>query len=471
MVWKALKSFSRFLHLLVIQFYTFAKNPNMRKSLFFNLTSPLLFKSQLLQWASQFSNLAFLNSNTTGSENHSNINVNTYDLVVGVDAICELKCSFEGAFKQLEKFIESINDWCFGYLSYDLKNDVEKTLFSKNQDSLEFPDLHFFQPRLVFMLKETRLEVSFFENNYAESQLQKLIEEINSIDLRNEFIRYNAAEIQAQVSKENYFKNVAAIKHHIQQGDIYELNYCIEFVTQQHHVQAHLLYEQLNSISQTPMSCYYKSDFVHLCCASPERFLKKTGTKLISQPIKGTRKKGTTEVENNQLRKELLNDAKERSENVMIVDLVRNDLSRSASKGSVKVEELFGVYSFQQVHQLISTVSCELSSEIHFIDAIKNAFPMGSMTGAPKVRAMQLIEQFENSKRGAYSGAVGYITPEKDFDFNVVIRSILHNSKTNTSSFMVGSAITANSITENEYDECFVKAAALFQVIEKKQQH
>jgi para-aminobenzoate synthetase component 1 len=443
----------------------------MRKSLFFTLTSPVQFKSQLLQWASQFSTLAFLNSNTNGSENSSTVNYNTYDLIVGVDAINELKCSYEGAFKQLKNFIDRINDWCFGYLSYDLKNDVEKIIYSKNHDSLEFPDLHFFQPRLVFILRGNRLELSFIDNNYTENQLQKLIEEIYSIDVSNDLITNNATEIQAQVSEENYFTNVAAIKHHIQQGDIYELNYCIEFVAQQHKLQPHLLYEQLNRISQTPMSCYYKTDFVHLCCASPERFLKKIGSKLISQPIKGTRKKGNTEVENNQLKNELFNDAKERSENVMIVDLVRNDLSRSASKGSVKVEELFGVYSFQQVHQLISTVSCELSPEIHFIDALSNAFPMGSMTGAPKVKAMQLIELFENSKRGAYSGAVGYITPEKDFDFNVVIRSILHNSKTNTSSFMVGSAITANSIAQNEYDECFVKAAALFQVIEKKQKN
>jgi len=469
LVCNACESFRCFLRLMVIQFYTFAKNHNMRKSLFFNLISPQQFKSQLLQWASQFSTIAYLNSNSQASENSSSMNYNTYDLLVGVDAICEIKCNSEGAFTQLKNYIESINDWCFGYLSYDLKNEVEKLLSSKNQDNLEFPDLHFFQPRLVFILKENRLEVCFFEDNYSESQLQKIIKEIISCEVLNDKVTYNTADIQAQVSKENYFSTIAAIKKHIQQGDIYELNYCIEFVAHKHTLQPHFLYEQLNRISQTPMSCYYQSNFVHLCCASPERFLKKVGSKLISQPIKGTRKKGNSEAENSKLKNELFNDAKERSENVMIVDLVRNDLSRSASKGSVKVEELFGVYTFQQVHQLISTVSCELSPEIHFIDALKNAFPMGSMTGAPKIKAMQLIELFETSKRGVYSGAVGYISPERDFDFNVVIRSILHNSKTNTSSFMVGSAITANSVAQNEYDECFVKAAAMFQVIEKKQ--
>ena len=149
----------------------------------------------------------------------------------------------------------------------------------------------------------------------------------------------------------------------------------------------------------------------------------------------------------------------------MIVDLVRNDLSRSAARGSVKVDELFGVYTFNQVHQLISSISCELKPEIHFVDAIKNAFPMGSMTGAPKVRAMQLIELFESTKRGLYSGAVGYISPEGNFDFNVVIRSILYNATNEYTSFMVGSAITANSNAEMEYEECLIKAEAMLTVL------
>jgi len=202
----------------------------------------------------------------------------------------------------------------------------------------------------------------------------------------------------------------------------------------------------------------------YIICASPERFLKKTGTRLISQPIKGTIKRGKTEAEDELLKQHLFNDKKERSENIMIVDLVRNDLSRSAKKGSVKVDELCGIYSFKQVHQMISTISAEIKDDIIFFEAIKNAFPMGSMTGAPKIKAMELIETLEDTKRGVYSGALGYISPSGDFDFNVVIRTILYSQQQQYLSFMVGSAITTNSIAEKEYEECLLKATAMFSV-------
>jgi para-aminobenzoate synthetase component 1 len=150
----------------------------------------------------------------------------------------------------------------------------------------------------------------------------------------------------------------------------------------------------------------------------------------------------------------------------MIVDLVRNDLSKIASKGSVNVDELFGIYSFKQVHQMISTVSCEIKDHFTFTDIIKATFPMGSMTGAPKVRAMQIIEECESTKRGVYSGALGYIEPNGDFDFSVVIRSILYNSSNNYLSFMTGSAITSQADAESEYAECLLKAKAMFEALE-----
>ena len=149
----------------------------------------------------------------------------------------------------------------------------------------------------------------------------------------------------------------------------------------------------------------------------------------------------------------------------MIVDLVRNDLSKTAKQASVKVEELCGIYSFKQVHQMISTISSEIDQETHFVDVIKSMFPMGSMTGAPKIEAMKLIEKFEKTKRGLYSGAVGYINPQGDFDFNVVIRSILYNFDKKYLSFSVGSAITAKSIAESEYDECLLKTEAIKKAI------
>ena len=172
------------------------------------------------------------------------------------------------------------------------------------------------------------------------------------------------------------------------------------------------------------------------------------------------------EVEDQKLKQKLATDIKERSENVMIVDLVRNDLAKTAIKGSVEVEELCKVYTFDQVHQMISTVISQVSDQVHPVDILKTTFPMGSMTGAPKISAMKIIETLEETKRGLYSGAVGYFTPEGDFDFNVVIRSILYNSSKKYVSYSVGGAITAKSDPLSEYEECLVKAKAMRQVLE-----
>ena len=226
-------------------------------------------------------------------------------------------------------------------------------------------------------------------------------------------------------------------------------------------------FEQLQSISKPPFAVYFKNNDQFLISASPERFLKKEGVNIISQPIKGTAKRSTSIEDDEILKSNLIQDPKERSENVMIVDLVRNDLSRIAKKGSVKVEELCGIYSFKQVHHLISTIKAELKPNISPVEAIKATFPMGSMTGAPKISAMQIIESLEFTKRGLYSGAVGYFTPDGDFDFNVVIRSILYNAAKSYISFSVGSAITAKSDPENEYQECMVKAKAMRNVLEE----
>lgn len=199
--------------------------------------------------------------------------------------------------------------------------------------------------------------------------------------------------------------------------------------------------------------------------ASPERFLKRNGTHVVSQPIKGTARRAENMEEDEGLKEALRTDEKERSENIMIVDLVRNDLSHYASKGSVIVEELCKIYTFEQVHQMISTITASVALEIDSVDLIKSVFPMGSMTGAPKIAAMQLIEKLESTKRGLYSGAIGYFAPNGDFDFNVVIRSILYNAEKQFVSFSVGSAITARSVPEKEYEECLLKAKAMRTVL------
>ena len=221
----------------------------------------------------------------------------------------------------------------------------------------------------------------------------------------------------------------------------------------------------MNEISTPPFASFLKIDEQYLLSASPERYLKKEGNKIISQPIKGTAKRLISPIDDEKIASDLSRDEKERAENVMIVDLVRNDLSKTAKIGSVHVEELCKVYSFKQVHQMISTVVSEVEPTMHPVEIIRSTFPMGSMTGAPKVSAMKIIETLEETKRGLYSGAVGYFTPENDFDFNVVIRSILYDQEKKYISYSVGGAITAKSVPENEYEECLLKAKAMKHVL------
>ena len=263
------------------------------------------------------------------------------------------------------------------------------------------------------------------------------------------------------MSKEGYFEKVTNVLKHIHRGDIYEVNYCQEFYAENCTINTIDVYQKLNKISQAPFASYVKLHDKFLLCASPERFVKKQNNKIIVQPIKGTARRLNDKIEDKKLAESLVNDPKERAENIMIVDLIRNDLSKNAIKGSVQVEELCKVYSFKQVHQLISTVVCQVDKDDNDVDIIKNLFPMGSMTGAPKISAMEIIEEEELTKRGLYSGAVGYFSPSGNFDFNVVIRSILYNASKRYTSFSVGSAITSLSVIENEYEECLLKAKAL----------
>jgi para-aminobenzoate synthetase component I len=399
----------------------------------------------------------------------SNKNVNDarhlhYAKIIAIGCVRKLTLKHEtNALNQLQQFYDAKKSWLFGYVTYDLKNELE-ALHSKNSDQLNFPLLHFFEPGMVIEINEQEILIYFNDEFISEQEVEQVyvacfeptITSINKTETIN---------IESKISKEEYIEAIEHLKEHIRKGNIYEVNYCQEFFATQAIIDSTVLYEKLNAISHAPFAAYCKFDHHEVMCASPERFIQRIGNRLISQPIKGTIKRSGDKKEDEALKQMLFNDAKERSENVMIVDLVRNDLSRIAKRGTVQVDELFGVYSFQQVHQLISTVSCEIESTTTFTDILKNTFPMGSMTGAPKVSAMQLIEHYEKTKRGLYSGALGYITPTGDFDFNVVIRSILYNTNNNYVSFMVGSAITDKSIPEKEYEECLLKAKAMFEVL------
>ncbi len=408
------------------------------------------FKEKALQWASIFDVCCCYDSNNYPDS------YGEFDFLLAVGISESINLKYGAAFDSLKEFYDARRCWMFGLLSYDLKNEVEQ-LSSENPDGLNFPDLFFFVPQYLIAVTEGEIKIIL-----GDETLLNQIEEYNS----DEPEAFSGVEIQSKLSKELYIKTVKELQGHIIRGDIYEVNFCQEFFAEHAHINPLNIYTKLKKVSPTPFSGFFKINDQYILSASPERFLCKRGNKLISQPIKGTARRSSNIKEDELIKLNLQNDAKEQAENVMIVDLVRNDLTKSAVKGSVMVEELFGIYGFTQVYQMISTVTCQLDPEVHFIDAIKNAFPMGSMTGAPKIKAMELIEEYEFSCRGAYSGAFGYITPDGDFDFNVIIRSILYQSLSKYLSFQVGGAITYASNAAAEYEECMLKASAIIQTLE-----
>ncbi|RNC87056.1 MAG: anthranilate synthase component I family protein [Winogradskyella sp.] len=430
----------------------------MRTSIFYPLKNPNTFKQQLLSWAQQFDDIVWLDSN-----NHKDRYYN-YDAVLAVDAFTSIKTDYFEAFDKLTEYQETTRDWIFGYLTYDLKNAIEE-LSSDNPDQLFFPDLYFFQPKKLFLIKDNTLEIQYLK--MVDDEIENDFKAITQVEIPNPDDKFQKPiKIKLRIHKDEYFEKVEHMLAHIQRGDIYEANFCQEFYSENHKIHPLQTFNKLNKISKPPFATFLKTDSKYLLSASPERYIKKEKDVVISQPIKGTAKRSEIEEEDRQLAIDLANDEKERSENIMIVDLVRNDLSHTAKKGSVQVEELCKVYSFLQVHQMISTISASLEDNIKPVDVLKTTFPMGSMTGAPKISAMKIIENLEETKRGLYSGSVGYFTPNGDFDFNVIIRTILYNEKTKYVSYSVGSAITAKSSPLREYEECLVKAKAMREVLE-----
>lgn len=343
-----------------------------------------------------------------------------------------------------------------GHFGYDLKSETEN-LHTRFANTDGFSELYFFVPEIIVLLNGNEIRVGAIRE-----------EQLIAIDSIGEFSQVptdSAIVLNCTTPKKEYIDTCKTLLGHIHRGDIYEVNYCVDFAGENRILNPTEIFANLSALSEAPFSALYRNSNSWLMCGSPERFLMKSGNKLISQPIKGTRRRSTDPAEDVRLKDELESDPKERSENVMIVDLVRNDLSRVAKPGSVEVTEMCGIHTFKTVHQMISTIQCELKADVNLHDIIKSTFPMGSMTGAPKISAMKLAEQYEKQSRGIYSGSVGYITPDGDFDFNVVIRSITWNADTGYVSAKTGSAITANSIPEKEYEECLIKAEAMMNAL------
>ena len=430
----------------------------MRTNKNFTINNLGTFKKKLLKWAASFEEVVWLDSNDNQTS------PGNYEAVLAIEAFTAIKTDYHKAFDKLEEYQKTTADWSFGYLTYDLKNDVEK-LSSENFDGLEFPDLYFFQPQKLITIRDGIAEFQYLK--MVDEEIDTDYHEILRLEIDSETTNLETQNVQleSRILKSAYLEKIEKMQEHIARGDIYEANLCQEFYANNVQIDPLSIFKSLNTISTPPFSAYLKLEEFNLISASPERYLKKTGEHLLSQPIKGTARRSTEAREDVEIALELAKDPKEKAENVMIVDLVRNDLSRIAKKGSVAVAELCKVYTFQQVHQLISSVTAIIADGISPVEAIRTSFPMGSMTGAPKISAMKIIEELEQTKRGLYSGAVGYFTPEGDFDFNVVIRSILYNSKNQYLSFSVGGAITAKSNPEKEYAECLLKAKALREVL------
>lgn len=348
---------------------------------------------------------------------------------------------------KLKVWLSTSNDMVLGWFCYDLKNQLE-SLSSQNIARISFPLFYFFIPKHVAIRRNERWTLHSYDQN---------IEGLNP--LKSDVYLGN---VHSSLSKDEYISKINLILEHIQLGDMYEANFCMEHYAENTQINPLRIFDEIVESGKAPFSCRVSFYNRHLLCGSPERFMCKTKNRVISQPMKGTNRKMPN---NTEAMRDLEQNEKERSENIMITDLVRNDLSKHAQKGSVRVDELCEVYPFAHVNQMISTVSCELSETSHPLDILLDSFPMGSMTGAPKVRAMQIIDELEGFGRGLFSGSVGYFTPDLDFDFNVVIRSILYDDATKILSFPSGGAITINSKPEEEYEECMLKAEATHALI------
>lgn len=401
------------------------------------------FNINLEHIGSYYDVFCFLNSNNSKKSNYYGI---------GIKEKFKFKKDF---FVELKLFHQKHHDYIFGYFPYDLKNLIEPTLSSQNKDFIQMEDYLFFIPKIIIHVLGEKTELLY----HNEDDLKDFLNTIEKPLKQNH--KDQPIVLKPTISKKEYLKKVNQIKGHIRLGDIYEMNFCYEFNSNYDSINSYKKYKKLNEVTNAPYSVFLKNNKQYILSASPERFLKKEGEKIISQPIKGTARRGLTKKEDQLIKKKLEQDPKEKAENIMIVDLVRNDLSRTAARNSVKVEELCKVYTFDTVHQMISTISSKIRPDSDSFEVIKYAFPMGSMTGAPKIEAMKIIEEQESSKRGIYSGAIGYFTPEGDFDFNVVIRSLLINDELKKCSLMVGGAITLNSTPEKEYEETLTKAEAI----------
>lgn len=355
----------------------------------------------------------------------------------------ELRSVEEDPWTALKKFRKSTT-CIFGFIGYDLAVQAGAR-DPENRSYYHVPDLFFMEPAYLFRI----------DKNSVEQLMGGDIKPVKSYKPAG----FSLQDVSPMLSKDDYTRTVRHIKHLIAEGDFYELNFSYP-ISGSFEGRPYELYRSMREISPVPFASYVEieGDNLSVCCSSPERFLRKKNKKIISEPIKGTSARGASAEEDSRFRDELKSEKNE-AENLMIVDLVRHDLSAVCEPGSIEVSKLFEIQTFGTVHQLISRVEGTITAGADPVDVIRACFPMGSMTGAPKIRVMQRTEQLENYRRGIYSGTIGYITPDGDFDFNVVIRSAIISG--NKLVYPVGGAITGDSDPDEEWDETVMKSKVL----------
>lgn len=410
----------------------------------------------MLIWLNQFSIFLLLDSNAY-KDSYSR-----YACLAGVGASDRLTVEDRKDLNTLQQWHDKHQDWLLGNICYDYKNQLETKLHSSHTRKLGFDDLYFFNPQVVCYINANKTKLTIETIDIEPDVIYKdiLAHADDSISMPEAKLKF-----EHRVAKDTYLNTIDKLRQHIKEGDCYEINYCTEGYAEEVSIEPLQVFDALNKKSPAPFAAYYRCEDKYMMSASPERYLQKRGSKVVAQPIKGTARRGIDPQIDEEIKEALYQNIKERAENVMIVDLMRNDLARSCEVGSVKVEELFGIYSFPQVHQMISTISAQVAPDKGFAEVIKHSFPMGSMTGAPKIKVMELIEQYEVSRRELFSGTVGYITPGGDFDFNVIIRSLFYNATTQYLSYQTGGAITYDSVPEKEYEEMRLKAWALESIL------
>jgi para-aminobenzoate synthetase component I len=408
-------------------------------------------KKKILHWVATFPHAVFLDSCAQRLDEFGQ-----YDFIAGAR-----KNSAEGIASTLDEWqtLCKTPGWKFGVIGYEVKNKVEPILKTTQSAFIPTSELYFFLAEVVISRKKDADEITIEAENPSAvfAAIQSIIPTDSQVVNFEGFI--------PDFSHEEYLQTVAQLREHIRNGDCYEINFCRHFGAKGLLTNPAGAFSRLTGLSPVPFAGFLRRDNWYLLSASPERFLQHHEGRLVTQPIKGTAPRGNTPEQDVNLAQQLRDSQKEQSENVMIVDLCRNDLYRSCVPESVKVLRLFEVQPFAQVHQLVSTVTGQLKPEVNPIQALLSAFPPGSMTGAPKVRVCQLADQYERTQRGVYSGALGYVAPSGDFDFNVVIRTLIHDQKTKSLSFHTGGAITWQSEAEKEWEETLVKASALIQLI------